>query len=155
MARARAIGVGPQCQEPRIVGQVGQVGLGRDWPNADGSGARLAQRFVALEVWPGRGWPNDLWLRRRGPVADWPNDLWLWHYGSIAGWPNDLWLWHYGSVAGWPNDLWLWNCAAGPPGPTFYGALGQPGQRFMALFVAEGPRPTHFFLRCHTTGPNF
>src|SRR5579871_5642728 len=147
----------------------------RLWPRVRAS--------LGNDPWLWRGWPTDLWLRRRGPVAGWPNDLWLWHCGSVAGWPNDLWLWHYGSVAGWPNDLWLWhcgsgivalalwlwhygsvagwpndlwlwNCAAGPPGPTFYGALGQPGQRFMALFVAECPRPTHFFLRCHTTGPN-
>src|SRR5579864_9434454 len=48
-------------------------GQGAASPTICGSGfvarARLAQRFVALEVWPGRSWPNYLWLR---PAAPWP-----------------------------------------------------------------------------------
>src|SRR5579871_5629233 len=67
--------------------------------------ARLAERFVALEMWPGRGWPNDLWLWKCGQGAAGPmicgsgnmaRARLAQRFVALEMWPG----------RGWPNDLW-------------------------------------------------
>jgi hypothetical protein len=86
-------------------------------PTSCGSGivarAQLAQRFVALEVWPERSCPDDLWLWKCGQSAAVPT---ICGSGSVAraqlaqrfvalevwpgrSWSNDLWFWKCGQVA--------------------------------------------------------